>query len=48
MTVTWTMIVSWLALQLPLAIFVGKFIKQGMQEPARRPLAFPHLVIVRG
>jgi hypothetical protein len=26
MTLTWTIIISWLAMQLPLAIFVGKFI----------------------
>jgi len=31
MTLTWTIIISWLAVQLPLAMFVGKFIKFGME-----------------
>ena len=31
-----TLIIIWLVLQIPLAIFVGQFIKAGMLEPARR------------
>jgi hypothetical protein len=33
MTVTWTVIVFWLALQLPLATLIGKSIRFGMREP---------------
>jgi hypothetical protein len=29
-----TLIIIWLVLQIPLAIFVGQFIKAGMLEPA--------------
>jgi hypothetical protein len=32
MTVMWTMILAWLALQLPLAVLIGKSIKLGTVE----------------
>ena len=34
MTLMWTIIV-WLALQLPLGVLIGQFIKFGMGEPER-------------
>jgi len=39
-TLTWTMVAIWLALQVPLGMLVGKSIKLGMEEPmaARKPL----------
>jgi hypothetical protein len=30
MTLTWTILASWLALQIPLAVLVGRFIRLGM------------------
>src|SRR5215470_10682444 len=33
MTLTWTIIIAWLALQLPLVMLAGKCIKLGMGEP---------------
>jgi|SRR5690242_8581842 hypothetical protein len=45
MTLTWTIIVSWVAVQLPLAIFVGKVIKCGMEEPTRRARAARRIAI---
>jgi len=30
MTLTWTILASWLALQIPLAVLVGRFIRFGM------------------
>jgi len=40
MTLTWTMVAIWLALQVPLGMLVGKSVKLGMEEPmaARKPL----------
>jgi hypothetical protein len=48
MTLTWTIIISWLAAQLPLAMFVGKFIKCGTEEPRRRVRASWKIAIAPG
>jgi hypothetical protein len=34
MTLIWTILIAWLALQLPLGILLGKSIELGMGEPA--------------
>ena len=50
MTVTWTIILAWLALQLPLAVLIGKSIKFGTigykkrRAPARDPRFYPGMV----
>jgi hypothetical protein len=50
MTVTWTIILAWLALQLPLAVLIGKSIKFGTigykkrRAPARDPRFYPGVV----
>jgi hypothetical protein len=36
MNLTWTIVVSWLTLQLPLGMLVGTCIKLGMGEPVMR------------
>jgi hypothetical protein len=46
MTTTWT-IVAWFALQLPLAVFVGKFMKFGLAEPERQSSAMPRRSLPR-
>ena len=35
MTAMWTIIIAWLAIQLPLGILIGKTIKFGTVEPAK-------------
>ena len=50
MTVTWTIILAWLALQLPLAVLIGKSIKFGTighkkrRAPPRDPRYYPGVV----
>ena len=50
MTVMWTIILAWLALQLPLAVLIGKSIKFGTigykkrRAPARDPRFYPGVV----
>jgi len=36
MTIMWTIIIAWLALQLPLGMLIGKSIRFGMEEQAPR------------
>jgi hypothetical protein len=47
MTTTWT-IVAWFALQLPLAVLVGKCMKFGLAEPERQAFAMPRRSVPRG
>lgn len=50
MTTMWTIILVWLALQLPLAVLIGKSIKFGTvghekrRAPARDPRYYPDVV----
>jgi hypothetical protein len=50
MTVMWTMILAWLALQLPLAVLIGKSIKFGTvgykqeRAPSSDPRYYPGVV----
>jgi len=49
MTMMWTIIIAWLALQLPLAMLIGKSIKFGTvgpekRAPARDPRYYPGVV----
>ena len=50
MTVMWTIILTWLALQLPLAVLIGKCIKFGtvgyrkQRAPSRDPRYYPGVV----
>ena len=50
MTVMWTIILVWLALQLPLAVLIGKSIKFGtvgyrkQRAPSRDPRYYPGVV----
>jgi len=47
MTMTWT-IVAWLTLQLPLAVFVGRFMKFGFAQPVQQTSATPKGSVPRG
>ena len=49
MTMMWTIILVWLALQLPLGVLIGKWIKFGTvgpekRAPARDPRYYPGVV----
>jgi len=50
MTTMWTIVLAWLALQLPLAMLIGKSIKFGAvghqkrRAPARDPMFYPGVV----
>jgi hypothetical protein len=46
MTMTWA-IVAWFALQLPLAVFVGRFMKFGLAQPVRQTSATPKRSVPR-
>ena len=50
MTVMWTIIIAWLAIQVPLGILIGKTIKFGtvghakMRSPSKDPRYYPGVV----